>query len=52
MLVKKLQMGIIGAGYMSNLFEKLNFFFLRTIVYPVHELWLHVGRPEGYYKVK
>tara|TARA_B110000971_G_C19690880_1_gene355377 strand:+ start:161 stop:316 length:156 start_codon:yes stop_codon:yes gene_type:complete len=51
MLVKKLQIGIIGAGYRSNFFEKLKF-FLRTVVYRVHELSLHVGRPEGYYKVK
>ena len=37
---------------MPNLFEKLKKKNLRTIVYPVHELWLDVGRPEDYYKVK
>jgi len=37
---------------MPNLFERLKEKNLRTIVYPVHEPWLDVGRPEDYYKVK
>ena len=37
---------------MPNLFERLKKKDLKTIVYPVHEAWLDVGRPEDYYKVK
>lgn len=37
---------------MPNLFEKLKKKNQKTIVYPVHEPWLDVGRPEDYYKVK
>ena len=37
---------------MPDLFELLKKKNLKTIVYPVHELWLDVGRPEDYYKVK
>ncbi len=37
---------------MPNLFERLKEKNLRTIVYPVHEPWLDIGRPEDYYKAK
>ena len=37
---------------MPNLFEKLKKKNQKTIVYPVHEPWLDVGRQEDYYKVK
>jgi NDP-sugar pyrophosphorylase family protein len=33
---------------MPSLFERLNQENLRTIVYPVHEDWLDIGRPDDF----
>ncbi len=37
---------------MPNIFERLKAKNLRTIVYPLHEPWLDIGKPEDYFKVK
>ena len=37
---------------MPNLFERLKEKNSKTIVYPVHEPWLDIGRLEDYYKAK
>jgi len=37
---------------MPTLFSRLKEKNLRTIVYPVHESWLDIGRPEDYFKAK
>ena len=37
---------------MPTLFQRIKKKNLKTIVYPVHEPWLDIGRPEDYYKAK
>ena len=37
---------------MPNLFQRLKEKNLKTIVYPIHEPWLDIGRPEDYFKAR
>ena len=46
-----LALDALGAGErcdMPALFERLQQRAMRTIVYPMHEPWLDVGRPDDY----